>query len=60
MVVDLGGIPCRVSGIEEETLAYIRRGQLERAALCMPHCDHQQLNRMLDDERVRHGQRERP
>ena len=37
--VDLEGMPVRVSWLEEETLAYIRRGRLDRAALCLPRCD---------------------
>jgi SAM-dependent methyltransferase len=36
-------IPIRVPWLEEETLAYIRRGRLDRAAQCLPHCDHSRL-----------------
>ncbi|HEY89459.1 MAG TPA: hypothetical protein G4N98_06975 [Thermoflexia bacterium] len=41
--VDLEELSVRVSPLEEETLAYIRRGRLERAARCLPLCDHQRL-----------------
>ena len=34
----------------EETLAYIRRGRLERAAQCLPHCDHVRLLALLHME----------
>ncbi len=50
-VVDLDGTPVRVSWLEEETLAYIRRGRLERAALCLPHCDRDRLLALLRGER---------
>jgi len=46
-VVDLDGVPVRVSWLEEELLAYIRRGRLDRAALCLPHCDHGRLLALL-------------
>ena len=42
-VIDLDGVPVRVSWLEEETLAYIRRSRLERAALCLPRCQSQRL-----------------
>jgi len=45
--VDLEGTPVRVSWLAEETLAYIRRGRLDRAALCLPHCDQEQLLALL-------------
>ena len=41
--VDLEGTPVGVSWLEEETLAYIRRGRLDRATLCLPHCDQERL-----------------
>ncbi|GAG35828.1 unnamed protein product, partial [marine sediment metagenome] len=41
--VDLDGVPVRVSWLEEEILAYVRRGRLDRAAQCLPHCDHDRL-----------------
>lgn len=46
-VVDLAGVPVRVSWLEEEMLAYIRRGRLDRAALCLSHCDHGRLLALL-------------
>ena len=52
--VNLDGVPVRVSWLEEETLAYIRRGRLERAALCLPHCDHERLLALLRGERRTH------
>jgi hypothetical protein len=43
-VADLHGVPVPVSWLGEETLAYIRRGRLARAANCLPtHCDHERL-----------------
>jgi S-adenosylmethionine-dependent methyltransferase len=41
--VGLEGVAVRTSWPEEETLAYIRRGRLDRAAECLPHCDHERL-----------------
>ncbi len=49
--VDLDGIKVRVSWLEEETLAYIRRGRLERAAQCLPHCDKERLLALLRGEK---------
>jgi S-adenosylmethionine-dependent methyltransferase len=45
--VDLDGVPVHVSWLEEETLAYIRRGRLERAAKCLPHCNKDRLLGLL-------------
>jgi hypothetical protein len=42
-MVMLDGAPICVSWLEEEALAYIRCGRLERAALCLPHCDYSRL-----------------
>jgi hypothetical protein len=50
--VDLGGIAVRTSSLEEETLAYIRRGRLERAARCLPYCDHGRLLALLRGEKT--------
>ena len=50
--VDVEGVPVRVSWLEEETLAYIRRGRLERAAQCLPHCDRDRLIKLLKGERA--------
>ena len=49
--IDLDGVPVRVSWLEEETLAYIRRGRLERAALCLSRCDPGRLLALLRGER---------
>ncbi len=46
----LDGVPVRVPWLEEETLAYIRRGRLDRAALCLQHCDHARLMALLRGE----------
>lgn len=51
-IVELDGVPIRVPWLEEETLAYIRRGRLQRAALCLPHCDHARLVRLLRGEQT--------
>ena len=48
--VDLDGVPVRVSWLEEETLAYIRRRRLDRAAQCLPHCDPDRLLALLRGE----------
>ena len=46
-VVAVDGMPVNVSWLEEETLAYIRRGRLDRAALCLPRCDRERLLALL-------------
>jgi len=48
--VDLDGVAVRVSWLEEETLAYIRRGRLERAAWCLPRCAPNRLLALLRGE----------
>lgn len=48
---DLDGVPVRVAWLEEETLANIRRGRLERAALCLPHCSRERLLALLHGEK---------
>ncbi len=53
-IVALDGTPVRVSWLEEETLAYIRRGRLARAAQCLPHCDRDRLLALLRGEQVTH------
>ena len=50
--VELEGVAVRVSWLEEETLAYIRRGRLQRAAECLPHCDRGRLLALLRGERA--------
>jgi hypothetical protein len=42
----------RVSWLEEETLAYIRRGRLDRVAQCLPHCDQGRLLALLRGEQA--------
>lgn len=53
-MADLDGVPVRVSWLEEETLAYVRRGRLDRAAECLPHCDHGRLLALLCGEQTTH------
>jgi len=48
--VDVEGVAVRTCWLEEETLAYIRRGRLHRAAQCLPHCDHQRLLALIRGE----------
>jgi len=48
--VNLEGVPICVSWLEEETLAYIRRGRLDRAAQCLPHCEPDKLLQLLSGE----------
>jgi SAM-dependent methyltransferase len=50
--VDLDGLPVRVSWLEEGVLTYIRRGRLDRAAQCLPHCDPGRLLALLRGEQV--------
>lgn len=45
--IDLQGVRVRASWLEEEMLSYVRRGRLERAALCLPHCDQTRLLALL-------------
>jgi SAM-dependent methyltransferase len=47
---DLEGLAVRTSWLEEETLAYIRRNRLERAAQCLPLCDHGRLLSLIHGE----------
>ena len=47
---DLDGVQVNVAWLEEETLAYIRRGRLERAALCLPYCDPGRLLALMRGE----------
>ena len=50
--IDVEGVPVRVSWLEEETLAYVRRGRLDRAGLCLPHCDQGRLLALIRGERA--------
>jgi S-adenosylmethionine-dependent methyltransferase len=45
--IDLDGTPVCVCWLEEGTLAYIRRGRLERAAQCLPYCNQDRLRMLL-------------
>jgi hypothetical protein len=45
--VDLDGIPVTVAWLEEETLANMRRGRLDRAGLCLPYCNPERLRALL-------------
>lgn len=46
-VVDLEGVPVSTAWLEEEWLAYMRRGRMDRAALVLPHCDCERLLALL-------------
>ena len=48
--IDLDGVAVRVSWLEEETLAYIRRGRLERAAQCLARGDRARLLALMRRE----------
>jgi len=45
--VDLDGLPVSLPELEEDVLAYLRRGRLERAALALPHCDPERFQALL-------------
>ena len=49
---DLDGVPVRVPWLEEETLFYVQRGRLDRAAECLRHCDRDRLLTLLRGERL--------
>lgn len=48
--VELDGVPVPVAWLEEEALAYVRRGRLERTAQCLPYCDRDRLLALLRRE----------
>lgn len=48
--VELDGVPVPVAWLEEEALAYVRHGRLERTALCLPYCDRDRLLSLLRRE----------
>lgn len=52
--IALDGVQVRASWLEEEVLAYIRRGRLDRAAICLPHCNHGRLLAVLRGVRTTH------
>jgi ubiquinone/menaquinone biosynthesis C-methylase UbiE len=47
--VDLDNMPVSVLELEEEALAYLRRGRLDRLALCLPHCDPERFHTLFQD-----------
>ena len=50
--LEVEGVPVRVPWLEEETLAYVRRSRLDRAAICLPHCNHDRLTKLLRGEQA--------
>lgn len=44
---DLDGLAVPVPELEEDVLAYLRRGRLERAALALPHCNPERFQALL-------------
>ncbi len=53
-VVWFEGLQVRTLALEEEVLAYLRAGRLDRAATVLPHCEAERM-RLLLSEAVRHG-----
>ena len=49
-VVDLKGLSVCAPWVEEETLAYIRRGRMGRVARCIPFCDAAKLDWLIRGE----------
>jgi hypothetical protein len=49
-MADLNGVAVHISWLEEETLAYFRRGRLDRAAQCLVYCDRDRLLALLRGE----------
>jgi len=47
--VDLDNTPVSVLELEEEALAYLRRGRLEPLALCLPHCAPERFSALFQD-----------
>ena len=47
MDIELEGVPVTVPWLEEEMLAYVRRGKLERAAQALRCCDQARLLALL-------------
>ncbi len=45
--IDLDGVPVRVPWLEEEVLANIRRGRMERASQCMKYCNAEQMVQLI-------------
>lgn len=48
--VEFEGVRVRVPWLEEETLACIRRGRMQRASMCMPFCDPGRLRALIRGE----------
>jgi hypothetical protein len=48
--MDLDGVAVSLSWLEEELLAYIRRGRMQRAARCLEKCDRERLLALLHGE----------
>lgn len=46
-IIEINGVPIVCSWLEEETLAYIRRGRLDRAGECLKLCDHDRLMSLI-------------
>jgi len=51
--VELGGIAISVLSLEEETLAYLRCGRLDRVALALPHCDRDRFLALLREAQAK-------
>jgi S-adenosylmethionine-dependent methyltransferase len=51
-ILDLEGVPVMVPWLEEEVLAYMRRGKLERASLCLPYCDPERFQALLPGRQI--------
>ena len=52
--VELNGTLIHVPWLEEETLAYIRRGKLQRAGQCLPYCNQIRLLALLQGKQPTH------
>jgi hypothetical protein len=50
VLIDLEGVAVRADWLEEETLAYIRRGRMERASQCLTKCDRDRMLALLRGE----------
>ncbi|MEN8171258.1 MAG: hypothetical protein ABFS03_00095 [Chloroflexota bacterium] len=51
-ILKLNAIDIMAPWLEEETLAYIRRGKMERAGLCLPHCNQTRLLALLQGKQL--------
>jgi hypothetical protein len=50
--IDLDGDSVSLSWLEEETLAYVRRGRMGRAARCLEKCDPERMLALLRGEQL--------